>query len=143
LLPAVHDTSCPATVHSVHLGDKHKFSKDQRDAIHLIENWGVEGDSHAGVTDQHFYHIKRFGQIPNLRQVHLIQGETIDELNRKGFAISPGDLGENLCTRNVDLLALPTGTRVRLGPVAEIELTGLRNPCVQIENFRAGLPGGK
>jgi MOSC domain-containing protein YiiM len=129
----------PATVLSVHLSDKHAFSKGPRDSIRLIENWGVEGDSHAGLNDQHLYHIKRFGHIPNLRQVHLIQAETLDDLNRKGFAVSPGDLGENICTREVDLLALPTGTLLSLGPDALIELTGLRNPCVQIENFRSGL----
>jgi MOSC domain-containing protein YiiM len=133
------EASNPATVLSVHLGDKHAFSKGPRRSIRLIENWGVEGDSHAGVTDQHLYHIRRFGQIPNLRQVHLIQAETLDDLNSKGFAIRPGDLGENLCTRAVDLLALPTGTLLRLGPEAVIELTGLRNPCVQIENFQSGL----
>jgi MOSC domain-containing protein YiiM len=129
----------PATVLSVHLSDKHEFSKVPRRSLRLIENWGVEGDSHAGPTDQHLYHIRRFGHIPNLRQVHLIQAETLDDLNRKGFAIGPGDLGENICTRNVDLLALPTGTLLSLGRDALIELTGLRNPCVQIENFRAGL----
>jgi MOSC domain-containing protein YiiM len=126
----------PATVLSVHLSDKHEFSKVPRGSLRLIENWGVEGDSHAGPTDQHLYHIRRFGHIPNLRQVHLIQAETLDDLNCKGFAISAGDLGENICTRNVDLLALPTGTLLSLGPDALIELTGLRNPCVQIENFR-------
>jgi MOSC domain-containing protein YiiM len=129
----------PATVLSVHLSGKHAFSKGPSGSIRLIENWGVEGDSHAGLTDQHLYHIKRFGHVPNLRQVHLIQAETLDDLNLKGFAVSPGDLGENVCTRNVDLLALPTGTLLRLGPDALIELTGLRNPCVQIENFQSGL----
>jgi MOSC domain-containing protein YiiM len=133
------EASNPATVLSVHLSDNHAFSKGPRESIHLVENWGVEGDSHAGLTDRHLYHIRRFGQIPNLRQVHLIQAETLDDLNSKGFAIRPGDLGENLCTRNADLLALPTGARLRLGPEAVIELTGLRNPCVQIENFRSGL----
>jgi MOSC domain-containing protein YiiM len=129
----------PATVLSVHLSDSHAFSKGPRGSICLIENWGVEGDSHAGLTDQHLYHIKRFGHIPNLRQVHLIQAEILDDLNRKGFAVDPGDLAENICTRNVDLLALPTGTLLSLGPGALIELTGLRNPCVQIENFRSEL----
>ncbi|NVO15111.1 MAG: MOSC domain-containing protein [Rhodoplanes sp.] len=124
---------------SVHVGDEHAFSKGHAKSIRLIENWGVEGDAHAGLTDQHLYHIRRFGQTPNLRQVHLIQSETLDELGNKGHIVRPGELGENISTRNVDLLALPTGTRLNLGPEAVIELTGLRNPCVQIENFRRGL----
>jgi MOSC domain-containing protein YiiM len=133
------EVSAPPAVYSVHSGDRHAFSKGGRTFIRLIENWGVEGDSHAGLTDQHLYHIKRFGQIPNLRQVHLIQAETFDEVAAKGHVVRPGELGENICTRNVDLLALPTGTRLQFGPEAVIELTGLRNPCVQIENFQPGL----
>jgi MOSC domain-containing protein YiiM len=133
------EATAPPVVYSVHVGDKHAFSKGGATSIRLIENWGVEGDSHAGLTDQHLYHIKRFGQIPNLRQVHLIQGETFDEVGAKGHVVRPGELGENICTRNLDLLALPTGTRLNLGPEAVIELTGLRNPCIQIENFQPGL----
>ena len=109
------------------------------EAIRLIENWGVEGDAHAGTSDQHRYHIRKFGKQPNLRQVHLIHAELLDELARNGHTVRPGDLGENISTRNVDLLALPTGARLRLGPEAVIELTGLRNPCRQIDAFQAGL----
>ena len=121
------------------ISNRHVFSKLPKDTIRLIENHGVEGDSHAGVTDQHLYHIKRFGQRPNLRQVHLIQSELFDEVSVKGHTVRPGELGENISTRNVDLLSLPTGTRLRLGPEAVIELTGLRNPCHQIEDFQPGL----
>jgi MOSC domain-containing protein YiiM len=123
----------------VHSSGQHAFSKTPEHAIRLIENFGVEGDAHAGTTDQHLYHIRRFGQFPNLRQVHLIQAELFDEVARKGHNVRPGDLGENISTRNVDLLALPTGTRLRLGSEAIIELTGLRNPCHQIEDFQPGL----
>lgn len=118
---------------------KHAFSKLPKDAIRLIENFGVEGDAHAGATDQHLYHIRKFGLHPNLRQVHLIQAELLDEVAGKGHAVRPGELGENIVTRHVDLLALPTGTRLRLGSEAVIELTGLRNPCHQIEDFQPGL----
>ncbi|MEH6725057.1 MAG: MOSC domain-containing protein [Hyphomicrobiales bacterium] len=124
---------------SVHVSGKHDFSKAATDAINLIENYGVEGDAHAGATDQHLYHIKRFGEHPNLRQVHLIQTEFFDQVFEHGHAVRPGDLGENIATRHIDLLNLPTGTRLRLGPEAVIELTGLRNPCHQIDTFQTGL----
>lgn len=124
---------------SVQMGDQHDFSKPPKDAINLIENFGVEGDAHAGTTDQHLFHIKRFGEHPNLRQVHLIQTELFDEVSEHGHAVRPGDLGENIATRHIDLLGLPTGTILRLGSEAVIELTGLRNPCHQIDSFQSGL----
>jgi MOSC domain-containing protein YiiM len=127
------------TIVGVHASSSHAFSKTPEHSIRLIENFGVEGDAHAGATDQHLYHIRKFGQFPNLRQVHLIQAELFDEVAQKGHSVRPGDLGENVSTRNVDLLGLPTGTRLRLGPEAIIELTGLRNPCHQIEDFQPGL----
>lgn len=99
---------------------------------------GVEGDSHAGTTDRHLYHIRRFGEQPNLRQMHLIHAGLLDDVRTKGHTVLPGKLGENISTRNVDLLGLPTATRLR-GPEAIIELTGLRNPCRQIEEFQRGL----
>ncbi len=133
------DTCKVPKIVGVQLGGAHAFSKAPKDAIRLIENFGVEGDSHAGPTDQHLYHIKRFGHRPNLRQVHLIQAELFDEVLAKGHTVRPGELGENISTRNVDLLSLPHGTRLRLGPEAVIELTGLRNPCHQIEEFQPGL----
>ena len=133
------DTDSLPRIVGVQISSRHVFSKLPKDAIRLIENLGVEGDSHAGATDQHLYHIRRFGQRPNLRQVHLIQAELFDEVSLKGHTVRPGELGENISTRNVDLLSLPTGTRLRLGPEAVIELTGLRNPCHQIEDFQPGL----
>ncbi len=124
---------------SVHVSGTHDFSKAATEAIRLIENYGVEGDAHAGATDQHLYHIRRFGSHPNLRQVHLIQAEFFDQVFVHGHAVGPGDLGENIATRHIDLLSLPTGTRLKLGPEAVIELTGLRNPCHQIDTFQSGL----
>ena len=132
----VSHSSCVVSVHSK---GTHDFSKQPRPFIRLIANFGVEGDAHAGATDQHLYHIRRFVHQPNLRQVHVIQGELFDDVLTKGHTVHPGDLGENITTRGVDLLALPTGTRLHFGNEAVIELTGLRNPCVQIENFQPGL----
>ena len=133
------DTSKEPEVVGVQVSEKHVFSKTPREAIRLIENHGVEGDAHAGATDQHLYHIRRFGQQPNLRQVHVIQAELFDQVLEKGHVVKPGDLGENISTRGIPLLDLPTGTRLHLGPEAVIELTGLRNPCHQIEHFQPGL----
>jgi len=123
----------------VQVSSKHSFSKTQKDSIHLIENFGVKGDAHGGPNDQHLYHIKKFGQQINLRQVHLIHTEFFDEVSEYGYNIKAGDLGENIATKNIDLLNLPTGTCLKLGLSAIIELTGLRNPCVQIENYSSGL----
>ncbi|RAI39877.1 MOSC domain-containing protein [Rhodoplanes roseus] len=133
------DASARPIVLSVHASGGHAFSKPAGAVVRLIENWGVEGDAHAGLTDQHVYHVKRFGPTPNLRQVHLIAAETLDDLATQGHTVRAGELGENISTRNLDLLALPTGTRLSLGPDAVIELTGLRNPCVQIDKFQRGL----
>lgn len=124
---------------SVSVSGTHTFSKKTMESIRLIENFGIEGDAHAGPTDQHLFHIRRFGQIPNLRQVHLIHAELFDELGEQGHSVRAGDLGENIVTRGVDLLGLPTGARLKLGPDAVVEITGLRNPCRQIENFQTGL----
>jgi MOSC domain-containing protein YiiM len=124
---------------AVHRSGRHDFSKTPQDAITLIENFGVEGDAHAGAHDQHLYHQRKFGTQPNLRQVHLIHAELFDAVGGKGHAVQPGELGENVSTRGVDLLALPTGTRLHLGADAVVALTGLRNPCVQIDRFRPGL----
>lgn len=117
----------------------HGFSKTNEPAIRLVEGLGVEGDAHFGRTVQHRSRVARDPTQPNLRQVHLIQSELFTELADKGFAIEAGALGENVATSGVDLLALPRGTRLRIGAEAVIELTGLRNPCAQIEDFGAGL----
>lgn len=124
---------------SVALDDGHRFSKVVRSSVRLLAGLGVEGDAHCGVTVQHRSRVAADPTRPNLRQVHLIQSELFDELAGRGFALAPGDLGENILTHGLDLLALPRGTRLALGADALVELTGLRNPCSQIENFRQGL----
>ena len=117
----------------------HRFSKHPVPAITLLAGLGVEGDAHAGVTVKHRSRVAKDPTVPNLRQVHLIQAELFDELAAAGFAVAPAAMGENVTTRGIDLLALSTGTRLRLGEVAVVEVTGLRNPCRQIDAFQPGL----
>jgi MOSC domain-containing protein YiiM len=117
----------------------HHFSKTPALSIRLLSGLGVEGDGHCGATVQHRYDRRRDPAKPNLRQVHLIASELLDELRCTGFAVQPGDLGENVTTSGIDLLALPTGTRLHLGGNAVVELTGLREPCVLMDKFRQGL----
>jgi len=128
-----------ATVLAVHRSTTHSFSKYSEEGIALVEGLGVEGDAHAGATVQHRSRVKRDPAAPNLRQVHLLQSELFDALVEQGHAVFPGDLGENVTTRGIDLLALPAGTILQLGDVAEVEITGLRNPCSQIDRFQPGL----
>lgn len=118
---------------------EHRFGKVGRDRIELVAGLGVAGDAHFGATVQHRSRAARTPAAPNLRQVHLIGGELFEDLARAGHAVSPGQLGENITTRGIDLLGLPRGTRLQLGSAAVIELTGLRNPCRQIDdNLGAG-----
>jgi len=119
----------------------HHFSKPVVAEIRLLAGLGVEGDAHAGVTVQHRSRVRADPTQPNLRQVHLLYRELFDELQGKGFALAPGDLGENIVVDGIDLLALPTDTLLHLGAEAVVRITGLRNPCMQIENFRPGLLG--
>jgi len=126
-------------VRAVHRDSAHRFSKVPVDAIQLVVGLGVAGDAHFGSTVQHRSRVARDPSQPNLRQVHLIHGELHDELVARGFGVGPGDLGENITTRGVDLLGLPTGTRLLVGPSAVVVLTGLRNPCVQLDRFADGL----
>ncbi|MBV8682995.1 MAG: MOSC domain-containing protein [Caulobacteraceae bacterium] len=118
---------------------EHRFSKDVVDEIRLIVGVGVEGDCHGGASIQHLSRIARDPTQPNLRQVHLIHEELFEELRTKGFDIQPGAIGENVTTRGVDLLGLPEATRLRLGETAVVEVTGVRNPCVQLDRYREGL----
>ncbi|OKI89098.1 molybdenum cofactor biosysynthesis protein [Streptomyces sp. CB02058] len=115
------------------------FTKPNRDSITLLAGLGVEGDVHAGVTVKHRSRVAQDPTQPNLRQVHLIHEELFGELREAGFEVAPGDLGENVTTSGLDLLALPVGTLLHLGDEAVVEVTGLRNPCLQIEAFQAGL----
>ena len=128
-----------STVTAVSLNAGHHFSKPNVLSIRLLKGLGVEGDAHAGETVKHRSRVRRDPTQPNLRQVHLVHSELFDELRGKGFTVTPGDIGENVTTRGIDLLALPTGTRLRLGDTATVEITGLRNPCVQLDNFQKGL----
>jgi MOSC domain-containing protein YiiM len=116
----------------------HRFSKVPVESITLVAGHGVLGDAHAGRLVQHRSRVRRDPNQPNLRQVHLLHAEVLDEARERGFELGPGDLGENVLTADLDLLALPTGTLLDLGgPV--VRLTGLRNPCAQINSLRPGL----
>lgn len=128
-----------ATIVAVSSHAKHEFSKPTKDAIELREGFGVVGDAHAGVTVQHLSRIAVNPAAPNLRQVHLIHAELLDELQGRGFKVGPGALGENIVTRGVDLLGLGTGTILHLGADAAIQVTGLRNPCAQLDKLQRGL----
>ena len=65
--------------------------------------------------------------------------EVLEELEAAGFHVGPGQIGENVLTRGIDLLGLSRGTRLRLGSDALVEITGLRNPCSQLDAFQPGL----
>lgn len=127
-----------ATVVAVAASPTHGFSKAPTAAIHLIEGLGVQGDAHNGATVKHRSRVTRDPTQPNLRQVHLLHQELFDELATKGFILEPGDIGENVLTRGIDLLGLSKGTLIHIG-TARMEVTGLRNPCLQLDRFRPGL----
>ena len=129
----------PGVVVAVCKDAAHRFSKQSTDVIRLVAGLGVEGDAHFGVTVQHLSRIAQNPQQPNLRQVHLLHGELHDELTANGLAVAHGAMGENITTRGIDLLALPRGALLRLGEDAVVEITGLRNPCAQLDRFQPGL----
>jgi len=124
---------------AVHRDDRHRFSKPTVGAITLRTGLGVEGDAHCGVTVQHRSRLRRDPTAPNLRQVHLLAAEMLDALVAQGFEVPPGSVGENVTTRGIDLLALSSGTLLHLGADAIVRVTGLRNPCVQLDRFQPGL----
>lgn len=128
-----------AGVLTVSSSPTHTFSKPNQGSIRLLTGLGVEGDAHLGKTIKHRSRVARDPSQPNLRQIHLIHAELHDELQAAGFAVSAGQMGENITTRGVDLLRLPTGTRLHLGNTAVVEVTGLRNPCAQLNTFHPGL----
>lgn len=130
--------SAAGRVVAVHRSSEHRFSKPTVDEIRLDEGLGVYGDAHYGVTVKHRSRVAADPSQPNLRQVHLMHAELFDALATGGHQVEPGDLGENITTRGVDLLGLPVGTRLTIG-AAMITVTGLRNPCQQINNFQPGL----
>ncbi len=127
------------SVTAVSRSDAHSFSKSSRDSIRLLAGLGIEGDAHLGKTVQHRSRVAQNPSQPNLRQVHLIHSELHDELQASGFDVSAGQMGENITTRGLELLTLPRGARLRIGETALLEVTGLRNPCKQLEQFQTGL----
>jgi hypothetical protein len=129
----------PAIVTAVARSASHTLRKPLEPAITLLVGLGVEGDVHMGATIKHQSRVARDPDQPNLRQVHLIHAELHDELEAAGFAVGPGEMGENITTRGLDLLALPAGARLRLGREAVVEVTGLRNPCSQLDRIQPGL----
>jgi MOSC domain-containing protein YiiM len=127
-------------VEAVSTGAIHGIGKENADAIRLVAGLGVDGDVHAGETVKHRSRVRKDPTQPNLRQVHLIHTELHEELAGRGFpAIAPGQMGENVTTSGVELLSLPRGTRLRLGQEAVVEVTGLRNPCNQLDEIAPGL----
>ena len=127
------------TVTAVSRSATYTFSKPNQASIRLLAGLGVEGDAHMGATVKHRWRVAQDPSQPNLRQVHLIHAELFDELRTAGFAISAGQMGENITTRGIDLLGLPAGARLHLGVTAVVELTGLRDPCSQLDTLRSGL----
>jgi MOSC domain-containing protein YiiM len=126
-------------VAAVSRSPSHTLSKRNEDGIRLVAGLGIEGDAHQGRTVKHRSRVARDPHQPNLRQVHLIHAELFDELRAAGFAVTPGLMGENVTTRGIPLLALPVGTRLHLGDHAVAEVTGLRNPCAQLNRIAPGL----
>ncbi len=132
-------TTQQGTVASVGVSSGHTFTKQPCSAIRLIAGLGVEGDAHSGELVKHRSRVAKDPSQPNLRQAHIIHAELFDELAERGFHVRSGDLGENITSRGVDLLALPRGALLHIGEEAVIEITGLRNPCKQINAFQPGL----
>lgn len=126
-------------VAAVSRSGSHSFSKPLQMSIRLRAGHGVDGDAHCGEQVKHRSRVRVNPDQPNLRQVHLIPAELLAELQAAGFRVGPGDLGENVTTRGIDLLALPRGTRLRIGRDAVLQVTGLRNPCIQLDRFQDGL----
>jgi MOSC domain-containing protein YiiM len=127
------------TVIAVHRSPTHTMRKTLEPSICLLAGLGVEGDAHMGVTVKHRSRVAADPTQPNLRQVHLIHSELHDQLHARGFQVQAGEMGENITTRNLDLLALPVGARLRIGLEAILEITGLRNPCLQLNGLEPGL----
>lgn len=139
-LPGMHPTT-EATAHvvAVHSSGAHTFSKTPQPAVTLLAGLGVSGDAHAGTTVRHRSRVAKDPTQPNLRQVHLLHAELLAELGSQGLPVQPGQMGENITTTGLPLLDLPEGTVLRIGPEALVRITGLRNPCPQIEAFMPGL----
>ena len=128
-----------AVVRALHRSSEYTFTKETCDSVELLAGRGVAGDVHSGATVRHRSRIERDPMQPNLRQVHLFDGEVLDQLAGEGFGVTDGALGENITTDGLDVLSLPTGTLLRIGDEALVALTGIRNPCAQIEARFPGL----
>lgn len=128
-----------AGVVAVSKDGQHRFSKEPCEQITLLEGIGVQGDAHSGVTVRHLGRVAQDPTQPNLRQVHLLHMEFLDEAREEGYELAPGDLGENVLTEGLDLLGLCRDTLLHIGSQAVVRITGLRNPCAQIDSFRKGL----
>lgn len=126
-------------VKSVCKSETHTFSKFKCDSIVLLKGLGVEGDAHMGIKVKHRSRVAKDPSQPNLRQVHLIHSELFDDLKRKGFNIREGEIGENITTEGIELLSMPKGTVLKIGKTVKIEVTGLRNPCKQLDALQKGL----
>jgi MOSC domain-containing protein YiiM len=126
------------TIIALSKSSTHTMRKFNENSLHLLTGLGVEGDAHNGVTVKHRSRVAQDPTQPNLRQIHLIHAELHDELKAKGFDVAAGQMGENITTRGIDLLNLPKGTRLKIGETV-IEITGLRNPCHQLNGIQDGL----
>lgn len=138
-LAAAPRVAMAGVVMAVSRSAAHTMAKPTEERVRLLAGLGVAGDAHAGETVKHRSRVARDPTQPNLRQIHLIHAELHEELRAAGFAVAPGQMGENVTTRGLDLLALPTGARLHLGAEAVVEVTGLRNPCAQLDGIQPGL----
>jgi hypothetical protein len=129
----------PASVVSVSLSPTHSFSKAVAAEIMLLAGLGVGGDAHAGATVRHRYRVRQDPSAANLCQVHLLQSELFYELALQGMDVAAGQMGENITTAGIDLLALPRHTRLHLGTTAIVAVTGVREPCYPMNGLTAGL----
>lgn len=128
-----------ATIFAVAASAAHSMAKPAKEYIRLLAGLGVAGDAHCGAAVKHRSRVAVDPGAPNLRQVHLIHAELHDELAVLGFRLTPGQMGENITTRGIDLLALPRGAKLQIGVAAVLEITGLRNPCAQLDGIQQGL----
>jgi MOSC domain-containing protein YiiM len=128
-----------ASIIALSKSELHTFSKINCDKLLLLEGLGIDGDAHMGKTVKHRSRVKQDPNQPNLRQVHLIHSELFDEVAAKGYHVLPGQIGENITTRGIDLLSLPKGTILKIGSESLVEITGLRNPCSQLNTIKEGL----
>lgn len=128
-----------ASVVSLSTSPTHSMSKKKVTQVELIKGIGISGDAHAGKKVKHRSRVRQNPDQPNLRQVHLIHSELFEELSTKGFMIKAGEMGENITTKGIDLLALSKGCILSIGSDVKVEITGLRNPCDQLNGLQEGL----